>query len=136
MFNWDSMMKEVLLSILRQQMDGCTRDQFWAVAAVSGLNGLILSKAGDLSGFVPIWTLTCAVLAAGFYAVYYIIHRHCSYYRYSADIAILLADEDSAPEWIKRARQPSEVATWLGSGFYVCWVTGATVLGLFVILKS
>jgi len=129
-------MKEILLSMLRQNMDGCARDQFWAVAAVSGLNGLLVSKAGALDTLVPDWTLTCATLFAGVYAVYYIVHRHVAYYRYSADIAKLLANHDLAPVWMKKARHPSEVATWLGSGFYVCWVVGATVLGIFVILAS
>ena len=125
-------MREVLLSILRQLMDGCARDQFWAVAAVSGLNGLLVSKAGDLEGVAPAWILACAVLVAGAYAVYYIIHRHVCYYRYSADVAELLAEEKSAPAWMKTPRRPSEVATWLGTGFYVCWVVGATVLGILV----
>ena len=122
-------MKKVLISILQQKMDGCSRDQFWAVAAVSGLNGFFVSQAEDLGKLMPAWVLVCAVLVAGAIAVYYIVHRHVSFYRYSADVAHLLAEEESAPAWMKTARHPSDVATWLGSGFYVCWVAGATTLG-------
>jgi len=125
-------MREALLSMLQQKMDGCARDQFWAVAAVSGLNGLLVSKAGDLEGLVPTLALFCAVLPAGAYAVYYIIHRHKSYYRYSEVVADLIADEESVPAWMKVVRRPREVGTWLGTAFYVYWVITATAAGVLV----
>ncbi len=111
-------------------MDGCGRDQFWAVASISALNGLLITQTTQLGRFAPDWLLIGAAVFAAVYASYYIIHRHSCYYRYSREVAELLAGEELAPAWMREARNASDISTWLGSGFYVCWVVGSTVLGV------
>lgn len=123
-------MKEAIASILVQRMDGCARDQFWAVAAVSGLNGFVVVQGPQLLALVPSYFLIAAVVLSGGYAAYYIIHRHRSYYAAQADLAKLVPHEDWVPRWMVCPPKASSTKTWLGSGFYLLWVVGATIAGL------
>ena len=128
-------MKEAVASILVQRMDGCARDQFWAVAAISGLNGFVVVQGQELLALVPRYFLILAVVFPGCYAVYYIIHRHCSYYAYRADLAKLIPDEDWVPRWMVCAPKASSKKTFLGSVFYLLLVVGATITGVLTSLR-
>jgi hypothetical protein len=127
-------MKEALAAILQQRMDGCSRDQAWAVTAVSGLNGLLVAGATDVGRIVPAWCAVSAVLLAGAYAVYYTIDRHHRYYLYRASLAELVATEEAAPNWMKVAPTAAQPKTWIGSAFFTAWIIGATVLGVLALL--
>ena len=123
-------MKEAIASILVQRMDGCGRDQFWAVATVSGVNGFVVVQGPQLLALVPGYCLIAAVVLFGGYAVYYIIHRHRSYYAYRADLAKLVPHEDWVPRWMVCAPKASSTKTWLGVVFYLLLVVGATITGV------
>lgn len=125
-----SVMKEAVLAVLQQRMDGCARDQFWAVAVVSGLNAFLAIQAPRVLALLPRYFLVTAVLLAGAYAIYYIIDRHRSYYGYRAELAELVAGEEWCPRWMRSPPKASSVKTWIGSGFYLLWVVGATVTGV------
>ena len=127
-------MKEAIGSLLQQRMDRCGSEQLWAVGAITGFNGLLVTQSTAIVSALPRWVPLIAVIAASAYAVYYIVYRHKMYYLYQAALAGLLQDYQECPEVLKKAKNPRDPRTCTGSAFYVLWVVGMGAFGTLALM--
>ena len=123
-------MKSTIVSILQQRMDKCTTEMFWAVAAITGFCAIIITQKSSLLNAMPLWILIASTAIIVFYGIFYILHRHATYYLNAQDLVSLIRDFPECPERIKREPAPWRLRSLIGSGFYVLWVLGAGIVSI------
>lgn len=123
-------MKSTLVSILQQRMDKCTTEMFWAVAAITGFCALIVTQKSSLLNAMPCWILIAGIVIIVFYGIFYILHRHASYYLDAQDLVSLIRDFPECPKRMKREPAPWGLRSFIGSAFYILWVVGAGIVSI------
>lgn len=131
-------MKKTLIVVLQQRMDKCTSEQFWACTTLTGLNGFLLLQGDLVLTFPPgmWWVCSLLVILTG-YAIFFIIHRHISYYKLQNCFISLLEEEKALPELFTTPDQQTVLQRFLrsilalsGVMFYVFWVLLLCVLNI------
>jgi phosphate/sulfate permease len=115
-------MKSTLISVLHERMDKCTSEQFWASSTLTALNGFLLLNKCTIEKIAPTWLLLMIVAIATGYGVYFIIHRHVSYYRLENSATSLLSNEPDVPYPFNARTNPTQLESLTGVAFYVSWV--------------
>ena len=126
-------MKKTIVTILQQRMDKCTTEQFWAIGIITGLDAFMFAQSSQILVVFSTWVVIAVCIVIGVYAIYYVIHRHKSYYQYRADLVSLVKGEPDAPAAMKSEKSPCSCSSLIGTGFYVAWlvlITVAVVLGV------
>lgn len=125
-------MKDKIAEILQSRMDKCTNEQFWATGAITGLYAFLLTQSSTISKDIPNWAVlgTCVGVAA--YGIYFVIHRHISFYELLASLAKLLNDEPTAPSSLKTCPNKWKGHALSGMAFYV----GCIVIGCISVLVT
>lgn len=124
------LMKSTILILLQQRMDKCGFGQLWAVATVTGLCALVVTQRNTVLAALPPWLIVVSIVGVTTYAVYYILHRHVTYYCNVQALVALLQDEPECPEILKASPTPWRLRSLIGSGFYVLWVVGAGLMSI------
>ena len=124
-------MREVLVSLLQQRMDKCTTEQFWAVAALTGLNGFLIVQRREVNALMPSPLVLGAIWTATVYGCYFVMLRHRHYYRCRADQAKLLESEADAPAFLRSAPSMRKTSSLVGVVFYSAWMIASAILGTF-----
>jgi len=128
-------MKNTILAILQQRMDKCTKEQFWAVGIITALDGFVFSKTLHILNLLPSWLVVTVLLAFGLYSIFYVLHRHKSYYNYRDSFVSLIKDAQDVPEHMKLAKSPWGGSSLIGTGFYVVWLVSVTLAVTFHLNK-
>lgn len=115
-------MKATLVSILQQKMDKCTTEQFWAVAVITGLNGFLISQNSVIKSAIPGLAIVIAVTILTGYGIFYVIHRHESYYSFRSEQVEFLKDEIDIPPSLKWKPESLRKSCFTGVVFYVGWI--------------
>ncbi len=129
-------MESTLVSLLQTRMDKCTREQFWAVAAVTGLNTFLITRDHELAykGSSLVVILFVSFLTS--LALCYIWHRHKAYYVNRQAQANLLKDVEEAPDFLRTCRGACAFGSLLGSGLYTLWIVFGWAAMLVVLLST
>ena len=120
------------MSLLQQRMDKCTTEQFWAVASLTTLHGVLLLQHGDLPPGLSAVLVVLASTIATAHGVFFVVHRHRAYYTMRSAQAALLRDYPEAPEFLRSAPAPWKGAALTGVVFYVAWIVGGWLATMFV----
>jgi hypothetical protein len=100
-------MKDTIISLLQQRMDKCTREQVWAVAALTAADGFLATHVADIASKIPSCILLFAMTAATAWGIFIIVDRHFAYYKNRAALASLLEGEPDVPRLFKASWQSS-----------------------------
>src|SRR6266849_222986 len=93
-------MKDTIISLLQQRMDKCTREQVWAVAALTAADGFLATHVADIASKIPSCILLFAMTAATAWGIFIIVDRHFAYYKNRAALASLLEGEPDVPDFL------------------------------------
>jgi len=115
-------MKQAFAAILAQQMDKQTSEQFWAVAAATGMNAFILAQGNAFVALLHTSVVIATVELVNFYAIYFIIDRHVSYYRYFGELVLLSRGEPDRPAFLTECPPTWQNRSLVGVIFYLLWV--------------
>ena len=126
-------MKATMISLLQQRMDKCTNEQFWAVASLTAADAFIVTAGKNVWSKIPYPFLLGAITLVTAYGIYFIIHRHFAFYRNRTAIALLLADDPDAPDFLKTEPNLRTFNSLSGVAFYVVWVGLGYAMCLFAI---
>ncbi|UCC81250.1 MAG: hypothetical protein JSW64_07810 [Candidatus Zixiibacteriota bacterium] len=119
-------MKETIATILQQKMDKCTTEQFWATGAITGLNAFLISQTAPITALISNWAVVVASLFLALYGIYFVIHRHISYFVLHKELAELLKDEPIVPASIKIKPNKWKGHNLSGIVFFVVWIALGT----------
>ena len=120
-------MKTTIVILLQQRMDKCTNEQFWAVAATTGMNAFLLSQKTTISSCINTTAMFIVLAVVTIYAISFIINRHIGYYQNRNVMQALLENESDVPNSMKLQLNPWSWKQLSGVVFYVSWVVlGAT----------
>ena len=129
-------MKQAMVNLLQQWADKCTTEQFWAVAALTGMNAFVIAQKKDLLDASPAWGIIAVVAILTIYGTWYVVHRHISYQFFRVELAKLLHDETEVPTFLKESPP-----LWKGFGalsgvvFYVLWIVSLGILSVIAVLR-
>lgn len=124
--------KDALLGMYQQRMDKCMTEQFWIVAAISALDAGILSQSSLPAG-LPRWLVIAGLTLATVYGIYFVRHRHITFYDYRRNVSELVADCPFAPPFLKETRKAWKISNITGVGFYSVWIFGGYVAAMCVL---
>ena len=119
-------MKNTIVTILQHRMDKCTNEQFWATAAITGLNAFLLSQNKTISPFFSIWVILAVSTVICIYRIFYVWNRHVDYYATREAMAKLLRDEKNIPDFMTNKVNIWTACSLIGFTFY----SGLIVVGL------
>lgn len=123
-------MKDTLVNILQQRMNKCTTEIFWAVAVITGFCALIVTQKPSFLKVMPYWIFIVAILIMVLYGIFYIIHRHLTYYLDAQDLVSLIRDIPYCPKRMKREPKPWKLRSFTGTAFYILWIIFAGVFSI------
>ncbi len=130
-------MKHTIIPLLQQRMDKCTREQFWAVAALTAADGFLATHVDDIASKIPSCILLFAMTAATVWGILIIVDRHFAFYRNRAALASLLKGEPDVPDFLKAHGDPiRSLFTLSGVVFYLGWVVLGCVLCYVAVLTN
>lgn len=117
-------MKGSLISLLQSRMDKCTSEQFWAVGIITGLSVFLISQSSIIHEKLPNCSVIviAAQLILSAYGIYFVVHRHVSYYRLERELSLLLKTEKNAPKMLQQKHSWWEVPSLSGVVFYIIWI--------------
>jgi hypothetical protein len=130
-------MKETLAGIIQQRMDKCTVEQFWAVAALTGMQGFVITQKALLLESLPAFVIIFVTVVATLYVLGFVCMRHAIYRIYDAEFARLLADDADAPPFLKPGpvSWKRKVVFLSGVLFYSVWCFATGIATVVVYLK-
>lgn len=114
-------MKETIVIILQQRMDKCTSEQFWAVALLTGIHAFIISQRENLAATFPDWIIISVISIVTLYGIWFIIHRHISFYSLRDRMVEILKEEKDIPESLKKCPSKWRWPQLSGVLFYAGW---------------
>jgi hypothetical protein len=129
-------MKTTILILLQQRMDKCTNEQFWAVAATTGMNAFLLSQKTTISLCINTTAIFIVLAVVTIYAISFIINRHIGYYQNSNDMQTLLENESDVPDSMKLQLNPWSWKQLSGVVFYISWVVLGAIAVVFCYAKN
>jgi hypothetical protein len=103
-------------------MDKCTNEQFWAVAAVTGMNAFLLSQKTTICSCINTTAIFIVLAVVTIYAISFIINRHIAYYQNTNAMQTLLENESDVPNFMKLQLNPWSWKQLSGVVFYTSWV--------------
>jgi hypothetical protein len=115
-------MKTTIVMLLQQRMDKCTNEQFWAVAATTGMNAFLLSQKTTISSCINTTALLIILAVVTIYAIFFIINRHIGYYQNWNAMQNFLENESDVPNFMKLQLNPRSWKQLSGVVFYISWV--------------
>lgn len=115
-------MKDTIATLIQSQMDKTTTEQFWAVSALTGFSALVLIEYDSITTHIHPYAIIIVQLVLLIYGIYYLIHRHNTYYKLEKERSEIFKEYPDAPETLKKYSKPSEIKTWTGTFFYVLWI--------------
>lgn len=126
-------MEKALVQIIKQSMDKCTVEQFWAVAITIGINSFLISNVKD---FIDDKIFLVAILIFStlltFYAVFFIFHRSRAHVKHANILYQIIKSSNELTADIKDFFKTSgkfKASDFSGSGFY-----SAIVLCIYIAL--
>lgn len=115
-------MKTTILNILQQRMDKCTNEQFWSVAAISGMDAFLMSQKATITSCINSTAIFIVLAVVSIYAIFYIFNRHISYYRNKRIMQTLLENENDVPNSMKLKVNSWSWNRLIGLIFYITWI--------------
>ena len=112
-------MKNTIVTILQQRMDKCTKEQFWATGAITGLNAFLLSHAETIRALFSSWAILAVGTVICIYGVFYVVSRHIGYYAIREAMSELLRDEKNIPAFMTEKVNIWSGQSLIGLTFYV-----------------
>jgi hypothetical protein len=124
------MVEETLINWIQTRMDKCTSEQFWAVAAITGLNYFLVSQSSiiqksELHNYVIV-----ALVLLSPYGIYFVVHRHVSWFRLECELRKLLKDKTIAPKMLTKEIHWWSFTCLSGVLFYTVWILVVTCAGV------
>lgn len=127
-------MINIYVNLLQDRMNKCLKDQMWAVGLVLALNGIFIGKSEDLRHIWWWLFLLIGVLCTNLYSLYYIYHRHISYYQAQNTMANLLPED--APDFLRTPRKPWTFRSLIGLILCYLWIIGSCVAGSIILITQ
>lgn len=93
-----------MLDKFQQMMNKCTTEQFWAVVAITGMNGFVIAYHEHFVKAMPPGVVVIPIVIATIYGVYFVLHRHISYYDHKQEQAEFFKEDSTVPDLIKTAQ--------------------------------
>ena len=123
-----------LISLLQSRLDKCTTEQFWAVGVITGLSAFLISESTIIKEKLPYYSIIVVQLILSAYGIYFVVHRHISFYELEGELSCLLKDEEIAPKMLKEKHNPWEGHALSGVVFYTGWIllTCAAVVSCYI----
>jgi len=90
--------KDTFINILQQRMDKTTTEQFWVVALIYGLNGVLIFKKAVIISFLDKWVIITFSLFVTIIGTVYILQRMKTYIEATKEISQLISNEKDAPD--------------------------------------
>jgi hypothetical protein len=111
-----------IISLLQTRMDKCTAEQFWAVGIITGLSVFLLSKRSIIRKIKLNKHIIAAHVFLSAYGIYFVVHRHVSWFRLECELRNLLKYEIFAPEILKEKIVCGDINVLSGVVFYTVWI--------------
>ncbi|MHC4298822.1 MAG: hypothetical protein ACYS7Y_16210 [Planctomycetota bacterium] len=115
-------MRKTVVSILQQRMDKCTSEQFWIVAAITGMDAFLLSQRSTITAYINTVAILAVLAIVTVYGVLFVVHRHKAYYDNRDLMQTLLKNESDVPDSMKFEVNAWSLSELTGVTFYASWV--------------
>lgn len=121
--------KDTYINILQRRMDKTTTEQFWIVALIYGLNGVLIFKKAVIISFLNRWVIIIFSLFLTIIGTVYILQRMKTYIEASKEISRLVTNEKDAPNYMRHPSRWGGISP-LGYGVYiiVIWIVWIATL--------
>jgi hypothetical protein len=121
--------KDIFIDILQRRMDKTATEQFWVVALIYGLNGVLIFKKVAIISFLNKWVIITFSLFVTIIGTVYILQRMKTYIEATKEISQLISNEKDAPDSMRHPSRWGGISP-LGYGFYifVIWVVWVATL--------
>jgi hypothetical protein len=114
-------LKAALIGLLQRRMDKCTTEQFWAVAAVTGLGAFAVLNHGRIVAVYPKGLALATIAFFTLYSVAFIWSRHWHYYDHARELAIQLRGHAGVPDYIATPPEWNQRGSLWGVVFYMLY---------------
>ena len=115
--------KGTFINILQRRMEKTTTEQFWIVALIYGLNGILIFKKTVIISFLNHCVIISFSLIVTIIGTVYILQRMKTYIKATKEISRLISNEKDAPDCMRHPTRWGGISP-LGYGFYifVIWI--------------
>jgi hypothetical protein len=103
-------------------MDKCTSEQFWIVAAITGMDAFLLSQRSTITAYINTVAILAVLAIVTVYGVLFVVHRHKAYYDNRDLMQTLLKNESDVPDSMKFEVNAWSLSELTGVTFYASWV--------------
>jgi len=127
-------MKETIIQVMNNKMDKCTTEQFWVVAAITGLNAFLIINSKVVSTYFAKWQILLFTGVFCCYGLWFVINRHRAYWKLQKDLVDYLHEENNLPTVLREKPWPWSFKYFSGVALYSLIILVTSVGTLLVIL--